>query len=149
MPIFLSQKANSGQYIWANHVRMGAFACATLFILHFCQFRAKEVFSGNSVSSAWCQSGLEFITVIQLAQWNFTKFQVHTSSELWRSMEDNFVSMENIGVSTDGGESRADDGASTENSCGGQRTVQLQLNRNCIMNWSHCDSRGGCTILAF
>ena len=50
------------------------------------------------------------------------------------SMEDNFVSMENIGVSTDGSESRADDGASTESSCGGQKTVQLQLNMNCMKN---------------
>ena len=43
------QKANCGQYMWINHVRMGAFACAVLtyLFLHFCQFRAKEVFSGN------------------------------------------------------------------------------------------------------
>ena len=40
-------------------------------------------------------------------------------------MEYKFVSLEKIGVSIDGSESRADDGASTENSCGRQKTVQF------------------------
>ena len=52
------------------------------------------------------------------------------------SMEHDFVSIDNIGASTEGGESKADDGASIESSCGGQRTVWMQLNRNGTKNLS-------------
>ena len=58
-------------------------------------------------------------------------------------MEDDFVSMENVGASTDGGESRVGVGRIVVE---GQKTVWMQLNRDCIRNEFLYEGTGGWII---
>ena len=66
------EKANFGQYMWANHVRMGAFACAVLTYLFFAFLPVQ------SKESVLWRFSFECVATIMVPKWSI-HLRIHCS----------------------------------------------------------------------